>query len=314
MKTWVHLQNPFLNATAKNFLRAMNISTFHDSALASKKADPVFLGLYNGYHPVHVNYKTLYDDWVGQGGEQQGETLNLYQLLALLSSSKIEQWDIKIQNVYPRNTPAYKKLLPGMRQPFQKGQLIERVEAVQVLKQSIGDEESLAAVKTDVTNFNTLLQAALSTQKEKISATQQSSTTLETARVAMCVAQFGDLGSLISKYPSTPEIIEDYFDIEGIRNVQQIVFTGHVKGGEVYTILRHTFANDDQVVLTNQSDAHLQFYLAPLKDSKPGTVFVSLDKGIKTVSASELGIVTDTYLTVLNSTPSVTAEFKVELK
>jgi hypothetical protein len=313
MKTWSPLQNPFLSATEKSFLNAMGISTYHDSALSASKSDPFFLGLYNFYHPIHLSYKTAYDNWIQQGGKQQGDTLNLTQLLRLLSNTKIRQWDIKIQNQYAINTPAYTRLLPDRRKPFQSGSQIERIQAVQVLSQAIDTDESLATVKTDVDNFNTLIQSALLAQKESKTNTRNESSNVDMARVAMCNAQYSNLGAMIQKFYETPEKAEAYFDLVAIRRSQQTVFTGHVKAGGVYTILRHTFDDTDEITLTNPGNVPLKFYLAPFKDSQPNGIFVTLGTGNKTVLANELGNLNDTCLMVLNTDPLHIGEFMVEL-
>ena len=112
IKDWKFLIDPFLVATRDSYIVAMKISTFHDSALANVSTDPFFGPLYTAYHPLHIAYKTAYDAWVSQGHTQMGETLNLDQLLRLLSGSKIDQWDVAIQNVYSKKTPQYMALLP----------------------------------------------------------------------------------------------------------------------------------------------------------------------------------------------------------
>lgn len=313
MKTWIHAQNTFLNATDNSFLNAMAISTYHNSALAAALGDPFILDLFNSFNPLHLNLKTAYDTWISQGGMQQGETLNLRQLLELLSNTKIQQWDIKIQNIYPQNTPQYKKLLPGRRKPFQNGKQSERIHAVQALSQSIGDDKSLAEVKVDIDSFYEQIDSSHSQQKGSLSTSKNTSSDLEAARVAMCIGQFANLGALIQKYAATPEKIEQYFDLQAIRSSKQVLFTGHVKPGAVYTIVKHTFGEADEVILVNPGQAPLKFYLASGKDMQPNSVFVSMGNGEQTVLASSLGKLTDTYLTVFNTDPSQIGEFNVEI-
>jgi len=62
MKTWMYLQDPFLIETKHSFPTTLNISIFHNTALFTNKGDPFILGLYNSYHPLHLNYKPLYED------------------------------------------------------------------------------------------------------------------------------------------------------------------------------------------------------------------------------------------------------------
>ena len=313
MRTWMYLQNPFLNATASSYLNGMNISTYHDNALAKMKSDPFILGLYNAYHPLHLLYKTAYSTWITQGGTQQGETLNLQQLLNWLSNTKIRHWDQQILSHYEPNTPAYKRLLPNHRKPFQQGSQIERILAVKSLSDAIGSDELLAATKTDILNCYTQLDAAYDMQKGNKTSTKNLSGNLELAREAMCAGQYANLGGLIQKYSTTPTVIEQYFDLQAIRRSQQVFFTGQLKPGEVYTIVKHTFGETDQVLLTNTGTTQLKFYLAHAKDAQPGDTFITLATGEQTVMAGALGKLTDMYLTVVNTDPLHAGEFSAEL-
>ena len=313
MKTWNYLQDPFLVATEHSFRTALNISIHHDNALSTNKSDPFILGLYNSYHPLHLVYKTSYEDWTTHGGTQQGETLNLSQLLQLLSNTKIQDWDIKIQNVYARQTPEYKKLLPSNRQPFQHGMQTERIYAVQSLSKAIGTNEKLTALKTDIDNFYTQLDTAMNAQKGSKNTTKGMSYGLENARIAMCTGMYADLGALIQKFAATPGAIEQYFDLQTIRKSQQVLFTGHIKAGEVYTIVKHTFGQDDEIWLSNPGQTPLTFYLAEIKGSKPDSTAITLNAGQETILASVLGKLTNTFLTVYNPGSVITGEFEVEL-
>jgi hypothetical protein len=313
MKTWPFMQNPFLNATENSFHNAMGISTHHDNALSSVKADPFFLGLYNGFHPLHLNFKTAYDIWITQGGAQQSETLNITQLLNLLAYSKIRPWDIQIQMKYPPNTPAYKNLLPNHRKPFQHGTQSDRIHALYALSKALSNDEALAPVKTEVDTFYAQIDAAYNKQKESKTLTKNKSSELEAARVAMCIGQYADLGDLIKKYAATPEKMEPFFDLMAIRQSKQVLFTGQLKAGEVYTIVKHTFGLSDQVMLINSGVTELKFYLASAKNMKPGTTFITLASGEQTVLASALGKLTDTYLTVNNTDSIHEGSFGIEL-
>jgi len=313
MKTWNYSQNPFLVASQHSYSNAMNISEYHDTALAANKSDPFVLGLYTLFHPLHLGYKTSYDIWISHGGVQQSETLNVTQFLQLLSRSKIKDWDIKIQNVYARQTPEYKKLLPSNRQPFQHGMQTERIYAVQSLSKAIGTNEKLTALKTDIDNFYTQLDTAMNAQKGSKNTTKGMSYGLENARIAMCTGMYADLGALIQKFAATPGAIEQYFDLQTIRKSQQVLFTGHIKAGEVYTIVKHTFGQDDEIWLSNPGQTPLTFYLAEIKGSKPDSTAITLNAGQETILASALGKLTNTFLTVYNPGTIITGEFEVEL-
>ena len=313
MRNWIFLTNPILTASDSSMLIALKLSTYHDAALLAAKADAFYLALYNSYHPFHVALKTAYDASVTQDGLQVGESLNLNQLLKLLTHTKIQQWDIKIQNVYLQSTPQYKKLLPNRRSPFQSGAQLDRIHSVQSLSKAIGTDIALTTVKADIDSFYAQLDAAYNTQKVSLSTTKMQSKAFETARIAMCNAQFANYGALIQKFAATPETIAQFFDLKILRNSQQVIFTGHVKPNEVFTVVKHTFTETDEVFIDNTGTTALQFYLAEGKDQRPTATALLIAPGKHTVSVKDLGANGNTFVSVFNPEPNLAGEFEIEI-
>jgi len=313
MRDWSFATNPFTTVTENSYYNALALSTHHDNALQAAKADTVIAGLYATFHPIHVTLKTNYDAWIAQGGTQQGETLNFNQLQQLLSSSKIQLWDIKIQNVYLPTTPQYKKILPNKRGPFQKGTQLERLHALQALSKNIGTDKLLATVKTDVDAFYAQLELAYNTQKGSISTTKSNSHNLETARVAVCDALYCNIGVLIQKYYTTPIKITQFYDQKIMRRSQQVFFTAHIKPAEVITVVKHTFTDTDEIYLNNTSTVTLQVYLAASKDVRPTATAYKLAPGERTVSIKSLGNIADTYIIVFNPDANTIGSYEIEL-
>ena len=100
-RIWIYLDNPMLTATDNSFRMAVRISQWHDSALHAAIADPFIAALYAIEHPIHLALIAAYDAFIAQEGLQQGETLNLRQLLRLEANSKINAWAAGIQRTYP---------------------------------------------------------------------------------------------------------------------------------------------------------------------------------------------------------------------
>jgi len=313
MRTWSYLNNPILIASENNFHNALGLSTHHDTALNANKADPFILSLYKVYHPLHLSLNTAYDAWQSQGGSQKGESLNLAQLLSLLSHSKIQSWDIKIQNVYGPNTPQYTKLLPNHRVPFQRHSQKDQIHAVSTLAKSIGADASLAAVKAEIDAFATLLNTAFDSQKTGKKSTRTQSEALQAACVAMSVAQYANLGALIQKYAATPEKAEGFFDLSILRSSSQVYFKNTLKPEAVYTFMKHTFAATDTLYLKNNGSSNVLVYLATSKDQRPGTKSYVLTPGEHTVLASVLGLLTDTFVTVYNPDKNLSTSVELEL-
>ncbi|MBK5286222.1 MAG: hypothetical protein JJE25_12555 [Bacteroidia bacterium] len=313
-RPWIFLINPILVATENSYRMAVRISTYHDSALLAASADPFFLALYNLYHPLHLQLVKDYDNWHTQMGLQEGESLNVNQLLRLESNTKIKQWDVAIQNVYAQGTPKYMSLLPNHRTPFQQGTQNDRIQAVHSLSNAIGTDLALAAVKADVDAFYTQINNALTAQKGAIAVTKTLSDAVDASRIAMCIQQYANLGSLINKYAAVPSDANQYFDEEGIRNAQQVMFTGHVKPQHTHTIVKHTFAAADNLKLENPGNTMLSFYLAQVKGAQPGATVITLNAGEQqTVPATALGNIANPYLVVFNPDAINKGEFVVEI-
>lgn len=314
MRTWSYLVNPILNATEDSMLIALKLSTYHDNALNTAKSDPFILALYNSYHPFHVALKAAYDAANTQQALKQGETLNIKQLLKLLSSTKIQQWDIKIQNAYPQSSVQYKKLLPNRRIPFQTGEQIERIRSVQSLSQAIGADKALVTLKAEIDSTYTLLEAAYNNQKSSINTTKTKSNDFETARIAMSNAQFANYGALIQKYAATPESIAQYFDLSILHSSHQVLFTGHVKPTEVNTVVKHHFTDEDEIKINNPGTTAFQVYLAEMKNQLPTSAKVlSVAPGKHIFSIKDLGNLANTYVCLYNPDKTVTAEYEIGL-
>ena len=194
-KTWVYVSNVFLNVTKESYVLAMQISTYHDSELFAQLGTSTEIDdMYAAYHPKHLAYKAAYDEWVAQGGLQKGQTLNLTQLLYQLKTSKIEAFETAIKIVYGSTTPQFMALFPQGHKPFYSGKQTERISAVNALILAIGSDAALAGAKATIQAFYTLLNDANIAQKGSKGSTKGKSDALENARVAVCIAQFANLG------------------------------------------------------------------------------------------------------------------------
>jgi hypothetical protein len=313
-REWSFITNPFLNATAGSYPNARKISIFHDTALANGASDPFLGPIYTAYHPLHTAFMTAYNAWVSQGHVQIGETLSLSQLIVLLKGTKINLWDVGIQNVYNKKTSQYVTLLPHKRIPFQHGTQDELIEAVQSLSTNLTGITALASVKTDVDNFLNQLNTANNTQKSGKQSKATHSVLLENERIAICNAQYANLGSMINHFSATPENIADYFDVATIRAGAQVHFTGHLKPLHIHNICKHTFGVNDEITIKNDSAIALHVYLASAKNLPAPTGAHSIAANTKeTVKAGQLGNVLDTFLLISNPDAHVTAHWELTI-
>ncbi|MEI8201955.1 MAG: hypothetical protein WCH34_03025 [Bacteroidota bacterium] len=311
---WHFLINVFLVVTKRNYLKATILSFYHDAALYGRIANPYFADLYAQYHPIHLELMNAYSIWNAHKGTQVGKTSTLNKLLTQLSGTKIQKWDVKMQDTLGKDSEQYKVLMPRFRRPFQNGKQISRVGAVKTLGKNLTGIASLSALKAEVDAFYVLLQTAMKSQKSEISTSGTESKAVETARVAMCVAQYSNLGLLMSHFSTKPSQVEPFFDLKNIRNPRQIVFTGQVNPTILREILKHTFKAKDKLKIINEGKVALEFYLSRRKGKMPmGTTIVVQADEERSLTASELGNLADTHLTVLNPSPITIGKFTVLL-
>ena len=315
MRTWIYLLNPFITATNENYAAMKKISSFTFIALSTKLADPFFAALHTALQPFVGNFNKAHNKWLTEMGQQMGSSASLTQLLGQLRSEKIRDWDIAIQNVYKDGTPEYIALFPHHREPFQQGAQMKKLGAVEALETAIGNDADLAVVKADVVAFNTLLKAAYKAQKGKINTTTSNSADVEAARIALAMELYSTLGKLMAHFKENPEQVAIYFDLETIRNHQQKVFKGSLKGGELVLALTHTFAAGDNIKITNRGKTDLKVALLEEVNGTITTVFVTVAANShKTYLSTDLGnIATNRYLKILNTSATEAGAYTVEL-
>src|SRR3989304_2874521 len=299
-KIWKYLQNQFLVATRKNFKKALKLSNYHDALL--KKAmntdpDPDWAFLYNRYNPLHLAYTSAYTAWKNAGGTQEGQTLNLDQLLLLLVT-KVDKWDVQVQNGFGKTSPDYKKIFPDGRAPFNSGAINTRIIAVQTLGVALTPYAALAAVKTQGKKKNKNPTPAMT-------------------------MQYGNLGFLTNKYMNNPLTIAPFFELAELRGHQQVLFTGTLDPAENEPVLIHTFVADDEIRFQITIDpkksapgkAQAEFYLATSAGGTYSTAVVITAGAEQKLFASAFGITdygTHRYLTAINPGSS-TLDYEIEL-
>ncbi len=314
-KSWIFIINPFLTATNGSYPNAYQISVFHLTALNAAKTDPFFAALLATYQPIHDAFVAAYNQWTLQAGLQLGQTETIKQLFKDLNVN-IKTWDVAIQNVYPDSTPTYKGLLPHKRVPFQSGTQNERLTAIQNLIDAIGSDANLSKLKTTIITFQTTIMAAMGSQKTALQKTGLDSDDVEANRIAMCIAQYANLGAMIQQFATTPEVIEPYFDLKNIRQEIQTVFTKELKPSEVYFIAKRSFKAADVIEFDNTGNTDISFYIADKKDATTSTVVINVPAGeSKSIVANELGDITNLhFLIAKNIDDAIKGSFEAYLE
>lgn len=300
---WHYLVNQFLNATRTSYKKAFKLSNYHDAYLLKMKTenpgDPDWATLYDRYHLLHLSFVTAYNTWVAAGGQQEGQTLNLDQMLELLAQ-RVNLWDAMVQTVagYEKGTANYKAVFANGHKPYLRGGKTERVNAVSALGTTLNAHPALADVKTLVNAFATQINDARDTQEGAKGGTKGASLDVESKRIAAMTGQYQNLGFLINKMPATPEQITPFFDLAVLRSNRQSVFTGTLDPAENEAVLTHTFAPDDELDLEVQGDpatpagTFVELYLASTPNGTDSTAIkVVANEAPMSVTAAMFGIV-----------------------
>ena len=313
-KNWIYAINPFINATVNSYRTTRDISLFHLNALRTLKDTPFFENLYNEYLPLHQSFLEAYTDWQVQGYNQFGNTLALKNLFKDLVKN-IGEWDIKILNVYKSSTPAYTRIMHQGRGVFQNGAQLKRLLALKVLSDVLAEDDSLKTLSVEVTDFYTLLNDAYHNQKKAKIGTKENSANVEKQRLAICTAQYINLGLLMAHFATEPIKIELFFDMERIRRNAQSLFTKHLKPNATKFIAKRTLHADDTIELNNTGHTSICFYITQNKQAAIGETFITVEAGeTKTIAAKELGNIANAhYLMAKNNDEISVGSYEVYL-
>jgi len=163
MKRLTMTINQFMNATKINYLKAITLSSEHLASLQqANTADPANIEIGNlltRFVPIDAELQAAYIVWKSRGGQQQGSTLGIKQLMTLMKA-KLDAWIYTITGIYAVTTEVYKTLFPNGRDPFYQCKRESRLKAVETLANTMADYALLAAVKIEVDNYFGLLNAA----------------------------------------------------------------------------------------------------------------------------------------------------------
>jgi hypothetical protein len=318
-KIWHYLDNQFVNIGERSFKKALIISNYHDAVLETAATnpptpDPDMVFMYNRYHPLHEDLLAAYSDWQSKGGTQEGATLDLDQLLGLMTA-KLDNWDARVQVVHAKNTGRYRTIFKDGRTPFRQGGKDARIEAVQSLSKAIGDEAPLATIKTEVDAYYAQLVDARKLQSGAKALTKSMSSGLEEAILAAMKMQYRNLGFLMNK-EENPDAIAIFFDTATIRERDQRIYTGTLDPLENEAVLIHTFMADDEIRLKADGNAPVKFYLGTTPNNTDGngiTVEANQEITIPAKEFNPIDYATHRYLTAVNQTDNTTTKYLVEL-
>lgn len=314
-KSWSFIENPFVNSTKGSYRKMKKLGDYTLAALQARAGTAFFDGLIAVQQPLVTSYNAAYNTWLVSRGTQKGRTEQVEILLKDLSGELIRKWDVAIQNVYAQTTPEYIALLPNRRKPFQSGSKQQRKAVVLALSTAIGADAALATTKTEIDNFYTELNDADSDQQGSLSATGGNSDGVEAQRLLIGIGMYGILGQLINNYKTTPEQIENFYDLETLRSKEQDLFTGDVDASETKLVCIRTLQPTDSIRLENAGDSIQRFAILAEENDNLDGIYVEVPANEQViVTANKLGTIpANRYLKVQNMSNVVEGAWEVEM-
>lgn len=218
---WKYTSNTFLVQTVGTYKLMNIVLSDHVARLGQTLPggpDPVIIAQLSRTQIVKSSWDAAYASWIAARGIYKGKTLAMTQKLADLSSLKVKQWDIAIQGSFLEGTPEYTQLLPNGRGPFQSGAYDLRLAEVKALQLRLANFAPLAALATTVGTYYTEMKTLRDAQQSQEGVVDTTSALTEVQRVAAAVILYKNLGGLMEKFADNPSRVEDFFDMNYLRD------------------------------------------------------------------------------------------------
>jgi len=218
-QNWAYTRNPFTYPLAKSYIRTLKIVSAHCKRLEAYGNDPELDILYQRLFPVFTAYKTNYALWIAAVARRKRRTQEVADKLKELSSTLIEDWDIRIQLHYRRSTASYKELMSGRRKSYQRGSIDRRIAQLEAFAELLSEFPVLSDIKQEVDDFYTTLDGWRKEQEQWKDKTRLLAATLRGLMPQLARVMFQNLGSLIILYPDSPGSVVRMFNMTLIRSV-----------------------------------------------------------------------------------------------
>lgn len=174
----------------------------------------------------------------------------------------------------------------------------------------------MAATLADITSFETQLLTAESTQTGAKGNTEHHSVEVDQVITTAMVALYGILGECITHFKEDATQADFVFDLDTLRNHQQVVFTAGLHTSEHETLMEHSFSDADTIAVDNDGKADIGIYLAAKNgDAQDGYTLITLKAGeFRNINITEFtGNTGNRFLSVVNLSTLVEGHVEVEI-
>jgi hypothetical protein len=215
-------RNHHQTVTKDNFKLMNTLEGKHYSKIKSEAGDPDFDAMILFFDPYHTAWVNGYGGWKSASNSSQGKTIELREMFATLTNINMPKWEITIYGFYPEGSARATALLPHKRTPFISGAQYDRITALSTLVTTIGSDANLAAMKADIIAFHADILKCYTENQGSKKTVSDLSDDLEPIRIATAQAMFANEGMLMKKFYKTPEKVDNYFDVQSMRQAAKI--------------------------------------------------------------------------------------------
>lgn len=230
---WIHIQNPFTNILDRSYQKTEIFTLDHIAKLTARRNDEIRLETLIAETQYKYNsFSGSYTAWRQTNKNYNAATARVEEKLALLANEGglIEEWDLRIQLVFRKNTVEYQKeLFPQGRKPFKRGAKDLRIRAVSDLAQVLTQFSDLDEVQKQVHDYHLEISQLRHEQQQLEQQVKHSASLLRKAKSNL-IQQLGynkDMLLVIFRYERLQVL--DFFAIDMVRKRQK------TKGNSVET-------------------------------------------------------------------------------
>ncbi len=296
--TFMHFNNFFISSTVGNWIMMARISTYMDNNLKEAGlSDPAMQALYIIFHPQHLAYMLLFNKWKVTIGVQHGKVFTKDELVDQLEHTNIAKWDLETQKVFEKGTEEYETIWQGGHAVMTEGHIDDRIAAILTKADLMEPYPGLAALRTIITAFHTLILGAEGLVSGKKGAHGSAAGNVETGRKVNGKAMHQIFGDLLKAYSGNDTELERYVDVEEIqKKAEKNPLVSAILKASIDKVASRTLLATDHFTITNDGTVALKFYLIKNLGDIPG-IFVTVPAGqTLTFLASALGNITFRYI------------------
>lgn len=247
-----YFMNPFKAVTDGSAKRALLLGRDHtDKLFQQQTTDTELVPLYGYVSTAFKTFEDFYSELHNNEAFYKGNTQMLETMMRELSSNKIRQWDVQIQNVFMNDTPQYTMLLPQNRQPFQKGAYEMRLDTLRTFSKSLARFTELSSIKDDADLFLSKINSIRSNQQQVESVSSVLRQDVEAARIELVYQMHRVFGYLLFKHYRTPADLSRYYEMKYLQT--PAATTNVIVSYEKYSVSSNSRINLYNGQLTAQS-------------------------------------------------------------